>query len=168
MCVGAGDVVLDPTCGVGSVVIQGAKIAPSALFYAGDICTNTVAQCRDNVALANTAGLVHVVAMDARQLPFRDNVFTAIVCDLPFNKNHRVQGPLVEFYRRVLCELKRTARPDCRMAVLVAQVEDLVAASVGLWCIEETHPVSLGQLAAVMVLLSRCAEPVTQVPDTSL
>lgn len=93
-------VLLDPCCGTGTILSEAE--AAGWLPAGGDI---DVAAARS--AVAN--GCARVAVLDARRLPFPDDVANVVVTNLPFGRQHRVQGLPVAWYRRVLAEASRVA-----------------------------------------------------------
>ena len=92
--------ILDPCCGTGTIPIE--AIHAGAVAIGGDIDPTAVAAARAN-------GAPSVVGLDARRLPFADDGFSAVVTNLPFGRQHLVQGAPVAWYRRVLSEALRVA-----------------------------------------------------------
>jgi len=86
--------IFDPCCGSGTIPLAGAKA------MGGDV--HTAAAARRN-------GLRDVVCADARMLPLRNDAASAVVTNLPFGRQHQVQGSPVAWYRGVLQEALRVA-----------------------------------------------------------
>jgi tRNA G10 N-methylase Trm11 len=86
--------VVDPCCGSGTIPLAAQHAIGSDLVTA-------------EAARAN--GVAIVMRADARQVPLRDNSATAVVTNLPFGRQHQVQGSPVAWYRRVLTEALRVA-----------------------------------------------------------
>jgi putative RNA methylase family UPF0020 len=85
--------IVDPCCGTGTIPLA----ATNAV--AGDV----------DVHAARANGVRAVVRADARRVPLRDNAAVAVVTNLPFGRQHVVQGSPVAWYRRVLSEALRVA-----------------------------------------------------------
>lgn len=92
--------IADPTCGTGTIVLE--AVAAGAFAIGGD---------RDPAALhlSRANGCAHLLQLDARSLPFRADELDAVVANLPFGRQHHVQGAPVAWYRRVLTEALRVA-----------------------------------------------------------
>lgn len=93
-------VVLDPCCGTGTIAVEEAPTGHRAV--AGDLDARAVA-----AAVAN--GVASTTRLDARCLPFASNGLAAVVTNLPFGRQHVVQGAPVGWYRRALTEALRVA-----------------------------------------------------------
>lgn len=101
-------IVLDPCCGTGTIAIEAASVG--FLAVAGDLDPAAVAVARAN-------GAAVVLRLDARRLPLAADGVDAVVTNLPFGRQHRVQGSPIAWYRRALQEALRVA-PD--LVVLAA------------------------------------------------
>jgi tRNA G10 N-methylase Trm11 len=88
--------VVDPCCGTGTIPLLTER------SIAGDFSADAVAAARAN-------GVALVLRAHARRVPIRDNAGTAVVTNLPFGRQHVVQGAPVAWYRRVLQEALRVA-----------------------------------------------------------
>ena len=85
--------VVDPCCGTGTIP----RAAHDAI--GGDL----------HVDAARANGVAPLLCADARRVPLRDNAAAAVVTNLPFGRQHVVQGSPVAWYRRVLQEALRVA-----------------------------------------------------------
>jgi hypothetical protein len=90
------DLVVDPCCGSGTIPLA----ARSAI--GADLSAEAVAAGRAN-------GVRSLLRADAQRVALRDNSATAVVTNLPFGRQHVVQGSPVAWYRRVLTESLRIA-----------------------------------------------------------
>ena len=148
-----GDIVIDPMCGVGTVVVQGAVSFPCTEFMGVDWSKEQVCATTANIKRAGVSARAQAVQADARGLPFGDDRFTAAVCDLPFNRSHKVCGDMPQTYEAVLAELSRVVRGGGHAAVLVERLHLLEQVLKGRWSIGSVHPIALGELDAFLVLL---------------
>ncbi|MGH3978875.1 MAG: methyltransferase domain-containing protein [Pseudonocardiaceae bacterium] len=102
--------VLDPCCGSGTILAE--------VFSAGweavgsDLDPEAVAIARQNVP-----GAV-VDQGDVLELPHADAIFDAVVSNLPFGRQFRIEEP-ARWLRRALAEMARVTRPGGRVVVLV-------------------------------------------------
>lgn len=98
--VGHAAVILDPCCGAGTIPIEAA--AAGLVVVAGDIDGDAVSAARANTATP-------ILRLDARRLPFPADSVLAVVANLPFGRQYKVQGRPVAWYRRALSEFMRVA-----------------------------------------------------------
>ncbi|MEY2473503.1 MAG: tRNA (guanine6-N2)-methyltransferase [Actinomycetota bacterium] len=85
--------VVDPCCGTGTIPLAAEQAV------AGDL----------HVDAARSNGTSLLVRADAQRVPLRTNCAAAVVTNLPFGRQHVVQGSPVAWYRRVLNEALRVA-----------------------------------------------------------
>lgn len=105
---------LDPCCGVGTILIEGA--AMGAIAQGGDIDPEAVAAAQANAQAAAVAVEIH--ESDARVLPLADVSADRIVTNLPWGRQIKVDDELGLFYRDVCAEMERMLAPSGRVAVL--------------------------------------------------
>ena len=96
---GPGDI-LDPCCGTGTIAAEG--LALGRWVVAGDLASAAAEAAQANVGAP-------ILRLDARTLPFGADHFAAVVTNLPFGRQHLVQGAPVAWYRRALQEMVRVA-----------------------------------------------------------
>lgn len=105
----AQDIVLDPLCGAGTILIERALLAPVKEVLGGDIRKEAVTMARRN---AQAAGVrAHWRVWDARKLPLESASVNRILTNLPFGKqigtheaNTRLYAELAKEFQRVLAE----------------------------------------------------------------
>ena len=160
-----GLVVLDPMCGVGTILSEvvselrnkgwrhpegAGRETTSDSVLGGDIETAAV---RAAVANLSRFDNIRLTTWDARQLPLPVHSVDRILCNLPFGKQLAKPEEIPRLYRKVLPEMDRVLRPGGRAVLLVAEAEALKAALGGLpW--KQTRFVRvriLGQPATIFV-----------------
>jgi tRNA (guanine10-N2)-dimethyltransferase len=104
---------LDPMCGTGSFLIE-------AGFMGLEICgmdyyRDIVEGCRRNLEFFNLDG--EVLEGDAREMPFRNRTFDAVVTDYPYFKATR-SGTEEELYSKSLEEISRVLKIGGRAIVV--------------------------------------------------
>jgi tRNA G10 N-methylase Trm11 len=100
---------LDPCCGSGTIAAE--AIAAGWQAWASDIDADAVRSAAANVPQAV------IRRADARDLPYRDGEFDAVVTNVPFGRQFRVDEP-GPWMRSVLGEAARVTRPGGRVVVL--------------------------------------------------
>jgi 23S rRNA G2445 N2-methylase RlmL len=116
------DVVLDPFCGAGTLLLERAHAGPFASLIGGDRDPATVAVARTNV---RASGLpVEISEWDARALPLPDRSVDVVLSNPPFGKKIRIEGGAADpFYREFLAEARRVLRPAGRLVLITNQVD---------------------------------------------
>jgi 23S rRNA G2445 N2-methylase RlmL len=138
-----GQLVLDPCCGAGTLVIEGHRAVTQARFVGAD---------RDPAALraaeANGAERpVRWLRADAGRLPFADHTVDRIVVNPPWGQQVGGSGRLARGPDPLWRQARRVLRPGGRLVVLVPGDE----APAG-FAITATHPVRVCGAAATIVV----------------
>ena len=88
-----GDVILDPVCGKGGILLEAMRAWPAAFILGTDISVAQLAEAR--LAVGNVTGdattmcgIVELIACDAAALPLRAGWVTRVLADLPFGRQH--------------------------------------------------------------------------------
>lgn len=148
---GADDVVVDPMCGAGTIVIERAHLARYAMLAGYD---------RDAEALAaSTANIgpryrpIGLAQADAARLPMRDGSATHLITNLPWGTKYGSHPENRRLYPRLFEEFARVVRPGGRIVMLTAERGLMHDASVrGLIRVESIRRVAiLGAPAAVYI-----------------
>ena len=105
---------LDPCCGLGTILIEGAALG--AITQGGDIDPEAVAAARVN----SSALAIALQQWDARQLPLEDQSFERVVTNLPWGKQIKIDDDLGRFYQAICAEIERVLTPGGRIAVLTS------------------------------------------------
>jgi tRNA (guanine6-N2)-methyltransferase len=105
---------LDPCCGVGTILIEGAAIG--AIAQGGDMDAEAVTAAQANAA----AFTIQIQKWDARELPLEAQTVARIVTNLPWGKQITIDDDLGRFYREVCGEMERVLIPAGRVAVLTS------------------------------------------------
>ncbi len=105
---------LDPCCGVGTILMEGAALG--AVAHGGDIDPEAVTAASTNAVLF----AIPVREWDARALPLENKSVERIVTNLPWGKQIKVDDDLGRFYRAVCAEIERVLTPEGRVAVLTS------------------------------------------------
>ena len=103
ICAGRPRRVLDPCRGTGTILTEAAAAGATTLV-GGDVDLFALGATSANTAAPNLN-----LNLDARRLPFADDSFDAVITNLPFGYEYRVQGSPVAWYRKVLGEATRVA-----------------------------------------------------------
>jgi tRNA (guanine10-N2)-dimethyltransferase len=110
----AGDLLLDPFCGTGGVLLEARCIGISTLGMDADPAM--IAGSKHNLAYADVA------IADATALPIRRDAVDAVVTDLPYGQSVRIRAQSMDgLYDRSLAEVRRVLKPGRRAVVVTHQ-----------------------------------------------
>lgn len=137
----AGQVVLDPCCGSGTIISEAVPIGARAL--GGDLDLAALAAARIN------AGGGRVTQWDARQLPIPAASVARIVTNLPWGRQVTIDAALADFYAEVSREMQRVIKPSGRIAVLTSTPE--LVALPDLVCTRQIEISLFGQTPSILV-----------------
>ncbi len=145
------DIVLDPLCGAGTIVIERALLAPYARASGGDIRADAVEMAMRNARAA------HVKATwsqwDARSLPLEDASVTRILTNLPFGKQIGTHEENIKLYTALAQEFKRVMSKSGVQVVLTSddRVWEAALRDAGWRVTKKVVMVVLGQPASIFV-----------------
>src|SRR5712692_11836954 len=99
------DIVLDPLCGAGTLIIERALLGPLAQAIGGDLRKEAVTIARRNALAAGVRAEWHV--WDARALPLEAASVTRIITNLPFGKQIGTEETNADLYTALVGEFAR-------------------------------------------------------------
>lgn len=105
--------ILDPMCGTGSFLIEAGLMGLE--FCGADYYQDIVYGCKKNLEFYNLKG--EVIQADAREMPFKNNSFDAIVTDYPYFKATR-SGTKEDLYAKSLEEISRVLKRGAKAVVV--------------------------------------------------
>jgi len=149
-----GQVVYDPFCGTGTILIE-AGLAREVTLLGSDIARGLLPLARRNAALLGVPA--SFAAADATHLPIRDASIDRLISNLPFGKRVGSHEDNTRLYPAFLTELRRVLAPDGR-AVLLSDDKRLFRESVDrarLRIVKETLLASGGLHPTAFVVLHR-------------
>ncbi len=113
------DIVLDPLCGAGTILVERGLMAPFDRIIGGDSEDEAVGMARRN---ARAAGIVATIRpWDARSLPLDDASVTRILSNLPFGKKVGSPETNADLYQALVEEFGRVLTPDGLMVTLTSE-----------------------------------------------
>ncbi len=118
----AGDLVLDPTCGAGTILIE-AEVFNPGIVIGADLNADAVGAAKANIA--NAGSRAKVLSADARQLPVAARSVDCVIANLPWGKQVASDADLPALYRAVAGEVQRILCVDGR-CVLLTDRDDLL------------------------------------------
>jgi len=153
----AGEVVLDPMCGGGTISLEGSCMGPQ-FHLGGELHQLAVQRCRENQAgLSNTA--TDFLQWDCLLPALKDNSVDVVITDLPFGKRSGSRADNRVLYPRTLLSLARVVRPTTGRAVLLTQDKNSMFKTFKqvnkYWKHTKQIVTNIGGLTALVFLISR-------------
>ena len=145
------DIVLDPLCGAGTLVIERALLAPLTQALGGDMRNEAVTMARHN---AHSAGVKAVWQVwDARALPLDATSVTRIITNLPFGKQLGTHEANADLYMALLKEFGRVLVADGMLVTLTSEdrLWDEILRKHGWHIVKKVVLVVLGLPASIFV-----------------
>jgi SAM-dependent methyltransferase len=119
---GEEEVVLDPMCGVGTLLLEYGIAHPDARLIGGDRDRHALALAKANAERAGvTVSFHHGDATTGEMFPGLEGEVSLIVCNLPFGKQFGAHQDLMVLYRRALQRWRSLLQPGGRMVLLTSR-----------------------------------------------
>ena len=113
------DIVLDPMCGAGTILIERAHSGRYRCLLGGDSSLEAVEAAQTNIGRKHQPRqLFH---WDPRELPLDRRSVDKIVCSLPSGKKDADESEIAELYWEFLAECERALKPKGLMVLLTTQ-----------------------------------------------
>lgn len=168
----AGEVVVDPMAGTGSIPLEGALGFPATFHLAGELAAKSVRSCRVNMDGVVAKNCLQVAPkVDALQWDcirgncLRDGSVDVVITDLPFGRRSGSKADNKKLYPDMLVAMARVVRPEVGRAVLLTQDKTSMFASLArvsaYWARTRVVNTNIGGLTALVFVLARTAEPWT-------
>ncbi len=116
---GAEDVVVDPMCGAGTILIERAHLGRYAMLAGYDRDTDAIAAARINIGPRYRP--LGLGIADAGRLPMRDGAATRLITNLPWGTRYGSHPGNRRLYPRLTEEFARVVRPGGRLVMLTAE-----------------------------------------------
>jgi len=145
------DIVLDPLCGAGTVLIERALLAPLKEALGGDIRAEALEMARRN---AHSAGIeASWRVWDARSLPLEAASVTRVITNLPFGKQIGTHQDNTDLYSKLIGEFGRVLGADGVLVTLTSadRLWDSLLRERDWQVIKKVVLVVLGQPASIFV-----------------
>ncbi|XP_014255840.1 THUMP domain-containing protein 3-like [Cimex lectularius] len=161
----AGEIIVDPLCGGGSIPIEGALSFPGTFQIGGDKDDKAINRTSANIThLTKEKGLpIDAFKWDALNIPFRDQTVDVFVTDLPFGKRSGLKKDNFALYENLLKKLARVVKMGTGRASLLTYDRKALTQAIWMckyWKQTRTFSVNHGGLNSSVFLLTRTLEAV--------
>jgi 23S rRNA G2445 N2-methylase RlmL len=113
------DVVLDPFCGAGTILIERAHLGKYAMLYGSDRDPGALAAAQINVGSRYKP--IQLENWDAAAIPLGDSSVSKIVTNLPWGMRYGSHGENRKLYPEWFREFSRVLKPGGTMVLLTAE-----------------------------------------------
>nr|XP_020457408.1 THUMP domain-containing protein 2 isoform X2 [Monopterus albus] len=99
--------VVDPMCGVGTILIEAAQEHKATCFLGMDIDDGQLQKANDNVEFAELGNRIHLLKASSVVLPLPSGSVDAVVCDLPFGRKFGTKTDMAAKLPAIVNEMER-------------------------------------------------------------
>ncbi|XP_007477053.2 THUMP domain-containing protein 2 isoform X1 [Monodelphis domestica] len=104
--INVGAVVLDPMCGLGTILLEAAKEWPNAYYLGADVSDSQLSGACDNLKSAGLVDRIELLKFSVTELPLLSKSVDVIISDIPFGKKFKLGKDIKSILHemeRVLC-----------------------------------------------------------------
>ncbi|NXS77215.1 THUM2 protein, partial [Erpornis zantholeuca] len=118
--ISAGALVLDPMCGLGTILLEAAKEWPEACYWGADISDSQLEGADGNIRTAGLMDKIELLKASVKALPLPSESFDSVISDIPFGKKFRITKD-AQLLPDILQEMKRVLRVGGTIVLLLSQ-----------------------------------------------
>ncbi|KAJ8388214.1 hypothetical protein AAFF_G00135850 [Aldrovandia affinis] len=115
-----GSCVLDPMCGVGTLLLEAAKECPNSFFLGMDVDESQLEKARGNVRFAELAERVELMQSSVTAIPVPSCSVDAVICDIPFGRKFGSKTDMATALPAIVNEMERVLRVDGALVLLLS------------------------------------------------
>ncbi|XP_073338175.1 THUMP domain-containing protein 2 [Pagrus major] len=112
--------VVDPMCGVGTILIEAAQEHKAARFLGVDIDDGQLQKANENIAFAELGNRIHLLKASSMVLPLPSASVDAVVCDLPFGRKFGTKTNMAANLPLIVTEMERVLCPGGTLVLLLS------------------------------------------------
>ncbi|XP_002709794.2 THUMP domain-containing protein 2 isoform X1 [Oryctolagus cuniculus] len=113
----AGAFVLDPMCGLGTILLEAAKEWPDVFYVGADASDSQLLGACDNVKAAGLEDKIELLQLSVLELPLPSESVDIIISDIPFGKKFK----LAKDIKRILQEMERVLHAGGTIVLLLSE-----------------------------------------------
>ncbi|KAG8444192.1 hypothetical protein GDO86_009395 [Hymenochirus boettgeri] len=119
--ISTGALVLDPMCGVGTILVEAAKEWPHGQFFGIDIINSQLESAVVNVKKAGLQEVIEFLKGSVLDLPIVSGSIDAVISDIPFGRKFMSTKNMKELLPAILREMERVLRVGGVIVLLLSQ-----------------------------------------------
>ncbi|NXS30905.1 THUM2 protein, partial [Pomatostomus ruficeps] len=116
----AGALVLDPMCGLGTILLEAAKEWPEASYWGADISDSQLEGADGNIRTAGLMDKIELLKASVKALPLPSESFDSVIADIPFGKKFRITSD-AQLLPDILQEMERVLRVGGTIVLLLSR-----------------------------------------------
>ncbi|NWY33426.1 THUM2 protein, partial [Pheucticus melanocephalus] len=116
----AGALVLDPMCGLGTILLEAAKEWPEAWYWGADISDSQLEGADGNIRAADLVDKIELLKASVTALPLPSESFDSVISDIPFGKKFKTTSD-AQLLPDLLQEMERVLRVGGTLVLLLSQ-----------------------------------------------
>ncbi|NXD73549.1 THUM2 protein, partial [Eolophus roseicapillus] len=117
--ISAGAFVLDPMCGLGTILLEAAKEWPEACYWGADISDSQLEGADVNIRTASLMDKIELLKASVKALPLPSESFDAVISDVPFGKKFKITKD-IQVLPDILQEMERLLRVGGTIVLLLS------------------------------------------------
>ncbi|KAM6271986.1 THUMP domain-containing protein 2-like isoform 3-T3 [Spheniscus humboldti] len=118
--ISAGAFVLDPMCGLGTILLEAAKEWPEACYWGADISDSQLEGADVNIRTAGLMDKIELLRASVKALPLPSESFDTVISDIPFGKKFEITKD-IQLLPDILQEMERVLRVGGTIVLLLSQ-----------------------------------------------
>ncbi|KAL9868240.1 U6 snRNA (guanine-N(2))-methyltransferase THUMPD2 isoform 2-T2 [Geothlypis trichas] len=116
----AGALVLDPMCGLGTILLEAAKEWPEAWYWGADVSDSQLEGADGNIRTAGLVDKIELLKASVTALPLPSESFDSVISDIPFGKKFKTTSD-AQLLPDLLQEMERVLRVGGTLVLLLSQ-----------------------------------------------
>ncbi|KAM4908138.1 U6 snRNA (guanine-N(2))-methyltransferase THUMPD2 isoform 1-T1 [Sylvia borin] len=118
--ISAGAFVLDPMCGLGTILLEAAKEWPEACYWGADISDSQLEGADGNIRTAGLMDKIELLKTSVKALPLPSESFDSVISDIPFGQKFKTTND-AQLLPDILQEMERVLRVGGTLVLLLSQ-----------------------------------------------
>nr|XP_015218113.1 PREDICTED: THUMP domain-containing protein 2 isoform X1 [Lepisosteus oculatus]XP_015218114.1 PREDICTED: THUMP domain-containing protein 2 isoform X1 [Lepisosteus oculatus]XP_015218115.1 PREDICTED: THUMP domain-containing protein 2 isoform X1 [Lepisosteus oculatus]XP_015218116.1 PREDICTED: THUMP domain-containing protein 2 isoform X1 [Lepisosteus oculatus]XP_015218117.1 PREDICTED: THUMP domain-containing protein 2 isoform X1 [Lepisosteus oculatus] len=112
--------VLDPMCGVGTILIEAAKEWQNAFFLGIDINESQLKKARENIQFSDLTSRIELMKASVTEIPLPAASVDAVICDIPFGRKFGCKTDVRIMLPAIVKEMERVLRVGGTLVLLLS------------------------------------------------
>ncbi|KAG5266600.1 hypothetical protein AALO_G00233940 [Alosa alosa] len=115
-----GAVIIDPMCGVGTILLEAAQECPNACFFGLDSDVGQLQKAAENVEYAQLTDRVQLLQASAMRIPLPSGSVDVVICDVPFGRKFSCGSSMAAALPEIVEEMERVLRVGGSLVLLLS------------------------------------------------